>query len=213
MSPTQPKTPPDRVVIVSAEALARAGLAAYFQADPGWEVVAMDVPDQGAVGSISAQAPDLVVWDAGGDEELLDRLGQDLAELPHTLVLVRSAEDAEAAWSAGARAVLHRQVEAETLLAAARAALAGLWISDQPARRQPEPSPAEAEALREALTPRELQVLRLMADGLPNKAISARLSVTESTVKFHVNAILRKLDAQSRTEAVVRAGRSGLIPL
>jgi DNA-binding NarL/FixJ family response regulator len=71
----------------------------------------------------------------------------------------------------------------------------------------------DPEPMAEPLTARELQVLRLMADGLPNKQISAVLAVSESTIKFHVNAILRKLNSQSRTEAVVRAARSGLIPL
>jgi two-component system nitrate/nitrite response regulator NarL len=65
----------------------------------------------------------------------------------------------------------------------------------------------------EDLTPRELEVLQLLAEGLPNKAIGLRLSISEHTVKFHVNAILGKLGAQSRTDAVVRATRLGLIIL
>jgi DNA-binding NarL/FixJ family response regulator len=65
----------------------------------------------------------------------------------------------------------------------------------------------------EDLTPRELEVLGLLAEGLPNKAIGLRLGISEHTVKFHVNAVLGKLGAQSRTEAVVRATRLGLILL
>ena len=56
-------------------------------------------------------------------------------------------------------------------------------------------------------------MLQLLAEGLPNKAIAAQLSISEHTVKFHVNAIMGKLGAQSRTEAVTRATRSGLILL
>jgi len=63
------------------------------------------------------------------------------------------------------------------------------------------------------LTPREAEVLRLLAEGLANKAIAQRLDISEHTVKFQVNAILRKLDAQSRTEAVIEATRRGLILL
>ncbi|MBI1880571.1 MAG: response regulator transcription factor, partial [Chloroflexi bacterium] len=63
------------------------------------------------------------------------------------------------------------------------------------------------------LTPRELEVLQLLAEGLPNKAIARRLDISDHTVKFHVNAILSKLSAQSRTDAVVRATRLGLILL
>ena len=65
----------------------------------------------------------------------------------------------------------------------------------------------------EDLTPRELEVVQLLAEGLPNKAIAKRLGVSDHTIKFHVNAILGKLGAQSRTEAVVRATRLGLIVL
>ena len=63
------------------------------------------------------------------------------------------------------------------------------------------------------LTPRELQVLQLLAEGLANKAIAHQLDISEHTVKFHVNSILSKLNAQSRTEAVMQATRLGLIPL
>jgi len=65
----------------------------------------------------------------------------------------------------------------------------------------------------DTLTPRESEVLHLIAEGLPNKQIAQKLSISEHTVKFHVNAILTKLGAQSRTEAVVRATRAGLIAL
>ena len=62
-------------------------------------------------------------------------------------------------------------------------------------------------------TPRELEVLRLLAEGLPNKTIASRLGISEHTVKFHINSIMGKLGAQSRTEAVTRAARLGLVPL
>jgi DNA-binding NarL/FixJ family response regulator len=65
----------------------------------------------------------------------------------------------------------------------------------------------------EPLTPREGEVLRLIAEGLPNKTIAARLEISESTVKFHVNAILGKLGVESRSEAIVQAARLGLVIL
>jgi DNA-binding NarL/FixJ family response regulator len=71
----------------------------------------------------------------------------------------------------------------------------------------------ERPFLLEELTPRELDVLSLLTEGLTNKAIAQRLGISEYTVKFHVNTIFRKLGAQSRTEAAVRAARLGLIPL
>jgi DNA-binding NarL/FixJ family response regulator len=76
------------------------------------------------------------------------------------------------------------------------------------------PAPLEDDdELTEELTPRETEVLQLLAEGLTNKAIADRLGISRHTVKFHVNAILTKLNAQSRTEAVVRATRSGLLAL
>jgi DNA-binding NarL/FixJ family response regulator len=65
----------------------------------------------------------------------------------------------------------------------------------------------------EPLTPREIQVLELLAEGLPNKAIAARLQISDQTVKFHVSSISGKLGAANRTDAVRRAVRRGLIAL
>jgi DNA-binding NarL/FixJ family response regulator len=75
-------------------------------------------------------------------------------------------------------------------------------VSEEP------PAPPSVE-----LTPRELEVLGLMAEGLANKGIADRLTISEHTVKFHVTAVMAKLGAQSRTEAVTRATRVGLITL
>ena len=72
---------------------------------------------------------------------------------------------------------------------------------------------AEEEDFDEPLTPREVQVLELLAEGLPNKAIAARLGISDQTVKFHVSSISGKLGARNRTDAVRRAVRRGLITL
>jgi two-component system nitrate/nitrite response regulator NarL len=70
---------------------------------------------------------------------------------------------------------------------------------------------ADDEPLVEPLTPRELQVLTLVADGLPNKAIAAALGVSDETVKFHLGSVFGKLGASNRTDAVRRAFRRGLV--
>src|ERR1700689_3902784 len=67
------------------------------------------------------------------------------------------------------------------------------------------------ESFQEALTPREVQVVELLAEGLPNKAIAARLGISDQTVKFHVASICGKLGARNRTDAVRRAVRRGLV--
>ena len=99
--------------------------------------------------------------------------------------------------------------EADTI-AAAREPLAGVdaWIV---APRQI--VAGDAETPIEALTPREMEVLALMAEGLSNKAIAARLAISDQTVKFHVSAICGKLGAANRTEAVRQGLRAGLISI
>jgi len=74
-------------------------------------------------------------------------------------------------------------------------------------------SEADEDSFDEPLTPREVQVLELLAEGLPNKAIAARLHISDQTVKFHVSSISGKLGAKNRTDAVRRAVRRGLIAL
>ena len=74
-------------------------------------------------------------------------------------------------------------------------------------------TPEDAPVLDEPLTAREVDVLDLLAEGLPNKVIAARLSISEHTVKFHVSAICGKLGAENRTDAVRRAVRRGLVTL
>jgi DNA-binding NarL/FixJ family response regulator len=71
----------------------------------------------------------------------------------------------------------------------------------------------DADGIEEALTPREVQVLELLAEGLPNKSIAVRLQISDQTVKFHVSSIAGKLGAKNRTDAVRRAVRRGLITL
>ena len=75
----------------------------------------------------------------------------------------------------------------------------------------PDSSDADDEGFDEPLTPREVQVLELLAEGLPNKAIAERLGISDQTVKFHVSSISGKLGARNRTDAVRRAVRRGLI--
>jgi DNA-binding NarL/FixJ family response regulator len=127
-----------------------------------------------------------------GDSWLMIVLEQ--ADQPHVAQALR----------AGARGVVPIHVAAPELAAAVRAVYHG-WVITPPERLPP--------AQPEPLTARELEVLRLLADGSSNKEIAARLAISEHTVKFHVNSILGKLGAGSRTEAVTVGLRSGLIML
>jgi len=83
----------------------------------------------------------------------------------------------------------------------------------RPARRDATPDEDDVEVDSEPLTPREIDVLDLLAEGLPNKAIAERLGISDQTVKFHVASIAAKLGASNRTDAVRRAVRRGLVTL
>lgn len=110
---------------------------------------------------------------------------------------------------AGAGAMLPTQVSEDQIVQAIRSVAAGLMVFGSnfiPQRSE------ESETL-EALTPRESEVLQLLSEGLGNKEIASRLHISEHTIKFHIRSILGKLGASSRTEAVSRGLRSGLIDL
>jgi len=154
--------------------------------------------------------PDAVVWDVGWDAaDLPDALAEWDDEAPPLVALLPEPGLSATLWAAGARGILPRSVSSERLAAALIAVCTGLAALD-PDLMATLPAPA-APASIEALTPRETEVLELLAEGLANRAIAQRLGISEHTVKFHLNAILGKLGAQSRTEAVVLAIRLGLL--
>jgi two-component system, NarL family, nitrate/nitrite response regulator NarL len=109
----------------------------------------------------------------------------------------------------GVHAILPRDAAAEQIVAALYAAAAGLVAV--PAQASGLPIPAASESEVESLTPREMEALEMLAEGLSNKEIAARLHISTHTAKFHVNSILGKLGAGTRTEAVIRGLRSGLV--
>ena len=221
-----------RILILADDPLARAGLAALLAGQPGCVIAGQAASSDDLLEAIQAHQPDLLLWDLGWDpaptlERMADpasSVGQTLEAVREPLVVLLADETHVAeAWSTGARVLLRRDVAPERLVAALRAAAQG-WIILDPtfvAGLVPVRQPTERTGwqsvtrspLIEDLTRREVEVLRLLAEGLPNKTIASRLRISEHTVKFHVNAILGKLGAASRTEAVVRATRLGLIPL
>jgi two-component system, NarL family, nitrate/nitrite response regulator NarL len=197
--------------VVAAESpLVRAGLAALVAAVPGAAVTAERERLDGA--SITALGgADAVLWDLG-DAATLDESAREVVASTPSLLLVDSTDHLAELVAGGARGVLYRDVDGERLGRALSAVLSGLSVLDEGmaasiVERRVAPS-ASAE-----LTPREAQVLELLAEGLSNKLIAARLGISEHTAKFHVNAVLDKLGAETRTEAVVRAARQGLLML
>lgn len=214
-----------RVVIMAEDPLARAGLATLLDEQPGWQVSGRLAGDAALTEDLDLYQPDVLLWDAGWelDEADIDLLCGELLDLTEAdpalpvVVLLPDPEGASAVWHAGARALLTRDVPADRLTAALTSALTGL-ISLDPALTTglftiPASTPDEDGDHYDDLTPRELEVLNLIAEGQSNRAIAYSLNISAHTVKFHVNSILTKLNAGSRTEAVVRATRLGLILL
>ena len=204
-----------RILIVADDPLARTGLAAMLANQPGYTVVGQVSGDVEILAEVELYQPDVILWDLGWDPApSLDRL-VDLGEveLPTVLLLPDPAQAADA-WVSNVRGFLLRNTDANKLAAALSAAYQGLITIEPRLTDSLLPDiQAHPPTLVEALTPRELDVLQLLAKGLPNKTIALRLDISDHTVKFHVNAIMSKLNAQSRTEAVVRATQLGLILL
>lgn len=213
------------VFIVAASPLARAGLENLL--------VARQVEIAGKVASLDEledrfdDAPvDVILVDSTGEplEPLLDSLNATGLAPDFSMVLLTEPATLAAASSTlrvGVRAVLPNDISPDQLVAALQAAASGLLVL-HPAQ-VPAPiingfASATArsrglEELAEPLTPREGEVLQMLASGLGNKEIAAKLTISEHTVKFHVASILGKLGAGSRTEAVSLGIRRGLVLL
>jgi DNA-binding NarL/FixJ family response regulator len=200
-------------ILFEGSALTRAALVEGLPADGS--IVLLGARSATAVArDVREHAADVVVLEAEGDEppaELLARA--DVAGAPVVFLVSRiDSAWARAALRAGARAVVPR--DAVDLGAAVVAVASGYVVLHPDAV---EPLVPAIDGVRErdgqALTTREVEVLRMMAEGLANKAIAARLGISEHTVKFHVGSIFAKLHAGSRTEAVAVGARQGLVML
>jgi DNA-binding NarL/FixJ family response regulator len=194
------------VLVVSADPLARGGLAALVAARSELVLVGEATPRE-VSGAAARSAPAAILWDLGAG-------GADALRAAPAPVVALAAEEREAAEAlrAGARGALFRGAAADAIAAALLAAARGLTVLDGDLAGEFVRPPAAATP-REPLTPREREVLALLAEGLANKAIAARLGISEHTAKFHVNAILGKLGVESRAEAIVQAARMGLVVL
>ncbi len=193
------------VAVVSDDPLVRAGLASLVRAG-GLTLAAELTPDEASPEALSASGVLAVALDPTGLGALA---WLQTAQVP-AVAVSGSAAEAGAALAAGARGAVLRDATAARLAAALEAAAAGL-VALEPslAASWLRPTPPAAEGL----TAREAEVLGLLAEGRSNKSIAQRLGITERTAKFHVEAILGKLDAGSRAEAIVKAARQGLVTL
>ncbi|MYH64495.1 MAG: response regulator transcription factor [Chloroflexi bacterium] len=206
-----------RLLIAADDTLARTGLAALL-AEGGCHILARVASEQLAA-ALESLSPDALVVDLGWDAgEAIARLYDIDGDLP-LLMLANADDEALAAALLAARqfpcfALLPRTSAAEAIMAAVDALLAGLIVlAADFSHLLAATAPSAVEDALNPLTAREREVLNLLVAGLTNRAIAQQLDISPHTIKYHVNAIMSKLNAQSRTEAVVRATQRGLIAL
>jgi DNA-binding NarL/FixJ family response regulator len=222
---------PIRIVVADDHQVVRTGFAALLDTQPDFTVVGTACDGAQAVTVARELRPDIVLMDVrmpntDGIEATRQLAGSPEGEGeagggPRILILTTFDLDEYVydALCAGASGFLLKDVTAERLFDAVRVIAAGeALLAPTVTRRlisefalmRPK-ADAHSAALLAALTPRETQVLRLVAEGLSNQEISARLVVTEETVKTHVSRVLSKLGLRDRTQAVVTAYESGLV--
>ncbi len=219
--------PPVRIVVADDHQVVRAGFGALLDTQPDFTVVGTARDGAQAVRICGELRPDLVLMDVrmpGTDGiEATRQLAAAGPGGPRVLILTTFDLDEYVydALAAGASGFLLKDVTAERLFDAVRVIAAGeallaptvtrRLIGEFAARRRLPTAQAALSPVLSALTPRETQVLRLLAEGLSNPEIAVRLLVTEETVKTHVSRILSKLGLRDRTQAVVAAYESGLV--
>ena len=206
-----------QLLIVAASLLSRAGLTALLQ-ERGF-IVLGQVDGADLERDIDRHEPDILVidfsWEADAMRALLARFDKDIPVL--ALILREQSSLAPLLGSLRAFprfALLLNDSHPDAIAAAITALEQGLTVIDpRLADLLGSAESAEYPPPADPLTARENEVLQLLARGLTNRAIAHELGITQHTVKYHVNAIMSKLAAQSRTEAVVRATQLGLIVL
>ena len=205
-----------RVSVAATSAVRRAGLESIIRSHPDLQLVG----SVGTVASLAAFArstePDVIVIDSDSIRDLLLEPVSDAA-----IVLLTEVSDPRSIsrlLRCGVRAILTRESDPDDVLSAIYATYDGLVLLSATTAETlaavygDQPQENEAE-LSEEITSREMDVLRMLAEGLVNKDIAVRLGISEHTVKFHISSILDKLGASTRTEAVTLGIRRGLIPI
>jgi DNA-binding NarL/FixJ family response regulator len=209
---------PIRVLLADDQRVVREGLAMLLDLLPGVEVVGTAADGEEAVRLALARAPDIVLMDLRMPRcdgiEATRRLAQ---ERPETRVIALTTYADEPtvlnALRAGARGYLTKDAGAEEIAHAIEAVARGEAALDTAVQRHVVAALADATdaaALPDGLTPREAEVLGLIADGLSNAEIAERLVVSRATVKSHVNRVFAKAGVRDRAQAVAYAYRNGL---
>jgi DNA-binding NarL/FixJ family response regulator len=213
-----------RVLVVDDDDLMRAGLRGVLSSDAGIEVVGEAADGRDVAHRTRLLHPDVVLMDVRmPDLDGISATQQLLAAFPDVKVVILTTFEQDdyifGALRAGASGFLLKRTAPEDLVAAVHTIAAGDSLLSPPVTRrviarmaeQPEPDAATGARLGE-LTPREREVLALVARGLSNAEIAGELIIEESTVKTHVKRLLAKLGVRDRVQAVILAYESGLVP-
>jgi two-component system NarL family response regulator len=199
-----------RLIIADDHAIFRQGLKSVLRFQPDVEVVA-EVGRASELESVLAATPcDVLLLDLQMERWMADDIER-LARSATIVVLTASERNADGlgAIRMGARAVVQKRFAVETLMEAIRAAMDGLvWM---PPELQAELVEAPSERAENQLTSREREIVRCVAMGMRNAEVATRLTITEGTVKKHLNNIFQKLDIRDRVEVALYAMRAGLV--
>jgi len=212
-----------RVLVVSASAVRRAGLETIIKTTPPLKLVS----SAHSISALSSQArdfqPDIILADLERADPNFIALVSSIWQAHAAPLFVILIDAPDSGWTsralrAGVKAILPRDALSEEIFSAIQAVHAGFVILDPEvtqdlARHVHLESADHVPAAFDELTTREIEVLRMMAEGLGNKQIASRLGISDHTIKFHISSILDKLGASSRTEAVTLGIRMGLILL
>jgi len=205
-----------RIAVVATFAVRRAGLESIIRSHAEFHLAGSFGTLASLVSFARSTELDVIVIDSDSIHDLLREPTSDAA-----IVLLTEVSDARSIsrlLRSGVRAILSRESDADDVLSAIYAAYDGLVLlstatADSLAGVFGDQLAEVDDELSEEITSRETEVLRMLAEGLVNKDIAARLGISEHTVKFHISSILDKLGASTRTEAVTLGIRRGLIPI
>ena len=200
-----------RVAIIDDHVVVRAGLKYMIEAEPDLEFAGEFGGGVGAVDFVHAAKPDVTLLDVRmPDRNGIDVLKDLLADDPKARVVMLTTSDTEEdiyrAIEEGALGYVMKESPIETIVAAIRAALAGdVFMTDDVRRIY------ETRKCAKGLSPRESEVLKLVAGGCGNREIAAKLGISENSIKMHLKRVFFKLGASDRTEAVSLASKRGFL--
>ena len=217
-----------RILLVDDQTLIRQGIRLLLAGEPDLEVVGEAGNGRQALEMVSSLKPDVILMDVRMPEmDGVNATREISARFPSCAVIILTTfDDDETIFEglrAGARGYLLKDINADEMTAAIRTvATGGALIQPSITRKVlaeftrltsplSQPGSSSSQILIEPLTEREMEVLRLLAEGLSNKEIAGRLVITEGTVKNHVSNLIAKLNVRDRTQAILKAQEYGLI--